>query len=128
MATFRIKVQKQRNDGYWPVYIRVTHRRESVFIKTDKMVDDKGIVKSTKDVKDPFVVKFCNLQITDYIELLNRVDTTNWSDQEIVKFLKEGSSDICFSDYARKYHDELYNNGHERNAKTYKLAYQSVER
>ena len=128
MATFRIKVQKQRNDGYWPVYIRVTHRRESVFIKTDKMVDDKGIVKSTKDVKDPFVVKFCNLQITDYIELLNRVDTTNWSVQEIVKFLKEGSSDICFSDYARKYHDELYNNGHERNAKTYKLAYQSLER
>ena len=128
MATFRIKVQKQRNDGYWPVYIRVTHRRESVFIKTDKMVDDKGIVKSTKDVKDPFVIKFCNMQITEYIDMLNKVDTTNWNVQEIVKFLKEGTADICFSDYARKYHDDLYNTGHERNARTYELAYQNMER
>lgn len=128
MATFRIKVQKQRNDGYWPVYIRVTHRRESVFIKTDKMVDDKGIVKSTKDVKDPFVIKFCNMQITEYIDMLNKVDTTNWNVQEIVKFLKEGTADICFSDYARNYHDVLYNTGHERNARTYELAYQNMER
>lgn len=57
MATFRITVQKQRTDGYWPVYIRVIHHRSSVFMKTDKMVDNKGIVKSTKEVKDPFVRK-----------------------------------------------------------------------
>ena len=32
MATFRITVQKQRSDGYWPVYIRVTHQRKIVYI------------------------------------------------------------------------------------------------
>lgn len=127
MATFRIKVQKQRADGYWPVYIRVTHRRESVFIKTDKMVDDKGIVKSTKDVKDPFVCKFCNMQIIEYIEMLNKVDISSWGVQEVVRFLKEGTVDICFSDFARKYHDELYNTGHERNAQTYEHAQQNME-
>lgn len=45
MATFRITLQKQRADGYWPVYIRVIHQRQSMFIKTDKMVDNKGIIK-----------------------------------------------------------------------------------
>lgn len=79
MATFGIKVQKQRSDGYWPVYIRIIHHRGIAYVKTDKMVDDKGIVKSTKDVKDPFVVKFCNMQITEYVEMLNRVDTSSWS-------------------------------------------------
>lgn len=33
-----------------------------------------------------------------------------------------------FSDYARKYHDEMYNDGHERNARNYELAYQHLER
>ena len=102
MATFKITVQKQRTDGYWPVYIRVIHHRESAFMKTDKMVDNKGIVKTTKEVKDPFVRKACDLLITDYIDRLNKVDTSTWSAQDVVKFLKEGTSDVCFSDYARQ--------------------------
>ena len=93
MATFKITVQKQRTDGYWPVYIRVIHHRDSAFMKTDKMVDSKGIVKSTKEVKDPFVRKACDLLITDYIDRLNKVDTSTWSAQDVVKFLKEGTSD-----------------------------------
>ncbi len=127
MATFRIKVQKQRSDGYWPVYIRVIHQRESFFIKTDKVVDNSGIVKSTKEVKDPFVCKFCNIKITEYVDMLNKVDISTWNVKDVVTFLKKGTEDICFSDYARKYHDELYNTGHERNARTYELAQQNME-
>ena len=38
MATFKACVQKERKDGFFPVYIRVTHRRTTQYIKTDKMV------------------------------------------------------------------------------------------
>lgn len=31
-----ICVQKQRKDGYWPVYIRVTQNRKIAYIKTSK--------------------------------------------------------------------------------------------
>ena len=127
MATFKITIQKQRTDGYWPVYIRVIHHRKSAFMKTDKMVDNKGIVKTTKEVKDPFVRKACDLLITDYIERLNKVETSTWSAQDIVKFLKEGTSDVCFSDYAREYHTKMIHEGHARNARTYELAYKNME-
>lgn len=128
MATFKISVQKQRTDGLWPVYIRVTHNRKSAFIKTSKMVDNKGLVKSTKEIKDPFVRKHCDIIITDYLERLNKVDITFWGVHDIVRFLEEGTSDICFSDYARRYKDDLYNNGQQRNAKNYELALQHMER
>ena len=128
MATFRITVQKQRTDGYWPVYIRVIHHRSSVFMKTDKMVDNKGIVKSTKEVKDPFVRKSLDIQIADYIDRLNKVETSTWTAQEIVQFLKEGTSDVCFSDYARQYQAKMIQEGHARNARTYELAFQNMER
>ena len=42
MATFKVIVQKQRNDGFWPVYIRITHNRGVKYIRTDKIVDSKG--------------------------------------------------------------------------------------
>ena len=128
MATFKIAVQKQRTDGYWPVYIRIVHHRKVHFMKTDKMVDNKGIVKSTKEVKNPFVRKSLDIQIADYIDRLNKVETNTWTVQDIVQFLKEGTSDVCFSDYARQYQTKMIQEGHARNARTYELAFQNLER
>lgn len=128
MATFKITLQKQRTDGYWPVYIRVIHQRQIAYIKTDKMVDNKGIVKSTKEIKDPFVRKSLDIIITDYIDRLNKVDSSTWSVQEVVQFLKDGTSDLCFSDYARQYQTKMLQEGHARNARNYELAYQHMER
>lgn len=53
MATFKVIVQKQRNDGFWPVYIRITHNRGVKYIRTDKIVDSKGVDKKNREVKDP---------------------------------------------------------------------------
>ena len=128
MATFRITLQKQRADGYWPVYIRVIHQRQSMFIKTDKMVDNKGIIKKTKDIKDPFVKKALDIQIADYVDKLNKVDISTWTVQEVVQFLIKGSAEICFSDYARKYQTKMIQEGHARNARNYELAFQNLER
>ena len=49
MATFKVVVQKQRNDGFYAVYIRVTHNRGVKYLRTDKIVDAKGINKKNKE-------------------------------------------------------------------------------
>ncbi len=127
MATFKITVQKQRTDGYWPVYIRVVHHRQPFYLKTEKIVDNKGLNKSTKEVKDPFVRKELDKVIVNYIDRLNKVDTSAWTVHDVVRFLRDNAENVCFSDYARKYAEELYNQGHDRNAKNYTLALQHLE-
>lgn len=127
MATFKTCVQKQRKDGFYPVYIRVTHNRKSAYIKTDKLIDSKGLNK-TGDVKDNFVLKYCLDKIADYIDRLNKVDIEKWAVNDVVSYLQQLDEDVCFSDYARKYKFEMAKNGHERNARNYELSYQHLER
>ena len=44
MATLKAVVRTERADGFYPVYIRVTHKRNTSFIKTDKMVSKKQLL------------------------------------------------------------------------------------
>ena len=74
MATFKVVVQKQRNDGFYAVYIRVTHNRGVKYLRTDKIVDAKGINKKNKEVKDPFVLQACSNKIAHFAEMLNKVE------------------------------------------------------
>lgn len=127
MATFKACIQKQRKDGFYPVYIRVTHNRKSGYIKTDKLIDAKALNKSG-DIKDNFVLKYCLDKITAYIERLNQVDSTHWTVAQVIEYLQQIEDDICFSDYARKYKLEMVKNGQARNARSYELAYQHLER
>lgn len=127
MATFKICVRKQRNDGFYPVYIRVTHRRQTAFIKTDKMIDKKGLSRFG-EIKDTLVLVHCSERINAFIERLNKEDITEWTVKDVISFLEKGDDEVCFSDYARKYQFEMAKKGQERNAKNYKLAYQHIER
>lgn len=127
MATLKICVRSKRSDGFYPVYIRVTHHRELAYIKTDKMVNDKGITK-TKEVKDPYVVGLLSPVIIDYMERLNKKDIRNWSAKEVSDFLVSGDDDIDFSEYARKHIDRMIDRGQQRNARNYELALQHLER
>ena len=52
MATLRPTVKTKLKTGMYIVYIRVVHNRQSSFIRTSWMVNDKGI--KGKDVIDPF--------------------------------------------------------------------------
>lgn len=126
MATFKATVKYQRADGYYQVYIRVTHNAKIAYMKTDKVVDKKGITKD-KDIKDPFVMQSCGNIIAHYIEILNKRDIKSWTVKEVVNFLEKGTSDVCFSDYARQYQTKMIQEGHARNARTYELAYQNME-
>lgn len=70
MATLKAVVRTARADGFYPVYIRVTHHRASSFIKTDKMVTRKELTK-TNEIKDPYVLQYCTQKILEYNERLN---------------------------------------------------------
>ena len=78
MATLKACVQKMRNDGFFPVYIRVTHNRTTQYIKTDKMVTKRELSRS-KEITDPVVMQFCTALILDYNAKLNKTDTRNWT-------------------------------------------------
>ena len=127
MATLKPCVQKQRSDGFYPVYIRVIHNRESAFIKTDKLVDKKSVSK-TRDIRDNEVLRYCTQLISEYNRRLNLQDTSSWSVREVISFLQTKESDASFTDYAKLHIDRMINSGHERNAKNYKMAVQCLER
>ena len=127
MATLKACVQKMRNDGFYPVYIRVTHNRTTQYIKTDKMVTRHELSKS-KDITDPVVLQFCTKLILDFNARLNTVDTRDWTARMVVDYLQKGNEDLCFSDYARQHIDRMIDNGQARNARNYELALQHLER
>jgi len=127
MATLKACVQKMRKDGFYPVYIRVTHNRTTQYIKTDKMVTKRELSRS-KEITDPVVMQFCTAIILDYNAKLNKTDTRNWTARMVVDYLQKGEEDLCFSDYARRHIDRLIDNGQARNAKNYELALRHMER
>lgn len=126
MTTFKIVTRSRRADGFRYVFIRVTHNRDSKLIRTNKMVTDAGMTRN--EVTDPFVVKYCMSKICEYQDYLNRVDTMNWTCDNVVAYLKSINEDLCFSDYARKFISKMYDDGHMRNSRNYKTALENMER
>lgn len=120
-------VQWVRKDGFYPVYIRVNHHRQTLYIKTEKMVMGREL-SGSKDITDPVVMRFCTTLILEYMERLNRMDIRDWTCRMIVDYLLKGDEDLCFSDYARKHIDGLIDSGQARNSKNYELALRHMER
>jgi hypothetical protein len=90
MATFGIVIRGKRNDGYYPVYIRVSHKSNPGYIKTAFVVSDKGLKKTySKDgkekieVSDKLVVRECMNEIAGYVRQLNDIDSRSMSVQDI---------------------------------------------
>lgn len=127
MTTLKPCVQKLRTDGFYQVYVRVTHSRKVGYIKTDLMVAKKNVSK-TKEIRDNFVLMNCTQLIQQYTDKLNGQDTSCWNLKEVIEYLTHEDGEVCFSDYARKHIAKLINTGHERTSKNYKLAVQHLER
>ena len=128
MATFKVIVSSKRADGFYPVYIRILHNRQKLNVKTDKFVTDKGLVKGTKEVKDSFVLASCMSQINKWIEILNKLDITNWSVYQVREYLSSASDDICFSDFARFYLDTLRDKLQSSSIAIYESGLKSLEK
>lgn len=80
------------------------------------------------DLTDPVVNEYCAMLIRQYTDRLNRVNATCWEIKEVIEFLLKDDEEACFSDYARKFIDRMEADGHERNAKNYRLAVNHLER
>lgn len=125
MAAFKACVKYKRSDGLYTVYIRVTHGRKIGYIKTDKISDspdENGVFN------DVYINKHCANTIAGYVEKLNKADSRNWTVHEVLAYLNSIDEDVCFSEYAKKFTDAMYNRGQERNAKNYYLAIGHLER
>jgi integrase len=97
------------------------------YIKTNKIVSPKQITKSG-DIIDPVVNDYCSSLILRYTDIINRHDITNMSVPEVIELLTDAQAEASYSDYARQHIRNMINTGHERNAKTYKLALENLER
>ena len=127
MTTLRPCVQKQRADGFYPVYIRVIHNRQSAFLKTDKLVDKKSVSKS-REIRDNAVLNYCTNLICEYNKLLNLQNTSSWTVQEVINFLTKQQADANFSQFAKQHIARINNSGHARNAKNYQYVLSHLER
>ncbi len=127
MTTLKATVKKPRSDGHYTVYIRVTHARRSSYIKTTKFVDPDHI-NANGEPTDLVVVEYCSRLVREYSDKLNRVNTSCWTVKDVVEYLTKSSEEVCFSDYATRYIDKMEVDGHQRNAKNYRLAVNHLER
>lgn len=130
MAAFGIVVRGKRNDGYYPVYIRVSQGSGTVsYIKTSFVVSDRGLKKTyTKtgkekiEVSDVKVVRECMNEIAGYVRRLNDVNYDKMTIQEIVKFLQDGETELSFSEYAEEYINDMKKADRGNSAENYVMA------
>ena len=126
MATLKPTVKSKLKTGMYIVYIRVVHNRQSSFIRTSWMVNEKGI--KGKDVIDPYVIQQTSNLISRYYSALNQINTSNWTASEVVAYLTTSTEDMSFSDYARKHIEKMVKRGQERTSRNYKWALNHMER
>ena len=128
MATLKAIVKSKMKNGMYKVYIRFTHNRHHAYMSTSWMVSDNGLSSDKKDIIDPFVIQQTSILIQDCYSKLNKIDTSTWSANEVLNYVKDYGKDLSFSDYARKHIAKMNDRGQERTSRNYKWALQHMER
>lgn len=130
MAAFGIVVRGKRNDGFYPVYIRVSHGAGGVsYIKTPFLVSERGLKKIYSktgkekiEVSDVRVVRECMNEIAGYVRKLNEVDSSKMTIQQVVQYLTSGETELSFSKFAEEYITEMRNNDRSHSSANYAMA------
>ena len=126
MASFRICLRNRRNDGLFPVYIRITHKRQVGYIRTNKAVSKEGVRKG--EIIDPQVLSDCSKLIVRYNGCINSLNLDGMTVLGIIQHLRSIDEDISFSLYAKEYIRRMASEWKmERNARSYALALKSLE-
>ena len=60
--------------------------------------------------------------------MANRKDISEYSVSELIEYLTHVEDNVCFSEYATMHINRMIREGHERNAKNYRLAVNHLER
>lgn len=107
MATFKavVRAHHQRRDGKYPVSIRLTHNRESVYLPTGLYVSKKQINTKYFELKDQFVIERTNETIRSYEQSLLAIATDellNMTAKELVSKIAKKHNEIEFISFARE--------------------------
>ena len=72
MATFKICVfdHQQRDDGRFPISIRITNNRKSVYLNTGMYATRSQIPKDFSTVKDRVIVRAIDRKIQEYEDVI----------------------------------------------------------
>lgn len=127
MANFKACVRRKRNDGFYPVYIRVTKGSQVKYIRTDKLATDDTLSKSG-EITDPFVMEYVARRIREYGARLNRFDTEHMDIGQIVDILTQADEDVSFTEYAVSHIDRMAAKGQLRTCRNYEMALSSLQR
>lgn len=108
MPTFKAVVMRhqERQDGKFPVAIRVTHNRRSAYMQTGLYISKKQINSKTFDIKDQFVIERTNSTIRDYERALLSFGTdtlANMSVSEIKRVVASIDDRIDFYKWCEDY-------------------------
>jgi integrase len=129
MAKFTHCIRNKRNDGLYPVYIRVYHNKSLQYINTGLLVSDKGLRRvydsngnGSIEITDKRVLKNCLDRIEKYSEKINLINAGNLDCKSLVSYLTEENDELSFTDYAKKHISRMINEGRDSSANSYKLA------
>lgn len=125
MASLEACIRKDLKDGFAPVYIRISQRSKTSYIKTHLTVDKKGV--NGNKIKDKYILTEASIIMKDYYDKLNKVDTKKWDVKQIVEYLT-GDGEISFTDFFKKKRNEMINAGRDSSAESYQLAYNSLSK
>lgn len=123
MATFKICTRNISADGYYNVYIRITHERKIAYLRTDKRVKRTDITKNG-DIKNNNVILLCSKIIDSYISLINQLEVklSYLSLDELIIYLENDSAGISFSNFAKEYVDSMKKSGRINPARNFDIA------
>jgi len=130
MATFKICTfeHHQREDGTFPISIRVTWKRQSAYLKTDYRVSKKQLTK-TFELKDAFLLRELNNRIAAFEDLKVQklgLKIEQYTAKDLVEFfsksLKSKGDDIDFIAFGQDHIKKLEKEGH----KTYAGSFRST--
>lgn len=105
MATFKavVRAHHQRKDGKYPVSIRLTHNRTSVYLPTGLYISAKQINRKCFEIKDQFVIERTNRTIESYETSLLSLETEellSMSAQELSTLICKKYQDVEFISFA----------------------------
>lgn len=115
MATFKICAfeHQQREDGTFPISIRVTWKRKSAYIKTEYRVSKKQLTKEY-DLKDAFLLRELNNRIVAFEDMKVQklgLKIEHYTAKELADYfsnkIKSQGEDVDFIDFGRKHIEAL---------------------
>ena len=113
MAKFTPCIRNKRNDGLYPVYIRVQHNNSLQYINTGLLVNEKGLKtsysksgKQQVNISDRIVLKECMNRISFYAEKANLINANSIDCKSLIDIITNNNTELSFTEVADELKDK----------------------